>query len=211
MSKNDNKSSGCGCFLAFIALIMLALIITIVVLYSMNPTKLQEAITTVSDKIQVLIDGIDKKTVVPDNIEFPEKETLTEAQKYYYYDQLSDTGKRIYLTIENNVEKIKDGEDNIPLPPSLNELAQKNEDGKELIAKEFQNAWDAFISDRSEYFYIDSSKVCLVTKMTTKANKTSYEFFIGKGDNKNYFIDEFNSKEQVEKAIKEVESVKMTL
>ena len=95
------------------------------------------------------------------------------------------------------------GEDNIPLPTSLNDIAKR--DGKEVIAKEFQSAWDAFITDKSEYFYLDSSKVCLITKITTRGNNADYQFAIGKGDNKTYFIDEFNSKEEVEKALKQIE------
>lgn len=209
MSKENKKSS--GCLLGFIALILLAIIVTIIVLYSMNPVKLQEAINVASAKIQELIDNVDGKQTIKDDIQFPEKEKLTEAQKYYYYEQLSENGKKIYLSIEKNIEKIKNGEDNIPLPQSLNEIAKSAESGKETIAMDFQNAWDAFITDRSEYFYLDSSKVCLVTKMTTKGSNTSYEFYIGKGDNKNYFIDEFENKEQVEDAIKEVENVKQEI
>lgn len=209
MSK-ENKKSG-GCFLGFIAIVLLAIIVTIIVLYSMNPKKLQETINVASAKIQELIYEIKGKPVVSDDLQFPEKENLSEAQKYFYYEQLSENGKKIYLAIEKNIEKIKNGEDNIPLPPSLNEVAKNDEKGKELITIEFQNAWDAFVTDRSEYFYLDSSKVCLVTKMITKGSNTNYEFYIGKGDNKNYFIDEFDNKEEVEKAIKEVENVKQDI
>lgn len=206
MSK-ENKN-GCGCVLGIIIIVLLAISITLIVLYSMNPAKLQETINFATERMQVYIDDLNGKKVQDDNLEFPEEEKLTEAQKYYYYQQLSENGKKIYLTIEKNIEKIKNGEDNIPLPPSLNEFAKSNGNGKEVIADEFQNAWDAFITDRSEYFYIDSSKVCLITKMTTRGSNTSYEFFIGKGENKNYYIDEFKSKEEVDSAIKEIKLAK---
>lgn len=206
---NKKSKSSFGCVLGFILISILAVVITVVVLYSMNPAKLQESFSFASDKINEYINQLKGvSTGEQDNIEFPEEERLTEAQKYYYYQQLSETGKKIYLTIEKNVDKIKDGEDNIPLPTSLNEDAKSNPGGKDYIAKEFQNAWDAFTTDKSQYFYIDSSKVCLVTKMTTKGSNTNYEFYIGKGDNENYFIEEFENKEQVEAAIKSVERVK---
>ena len=206
---NKKSKSGFGCILGLIFIIIIAVAITAVVLYSMNPTKLQESLNFASDKINEYINQLNGvSTGAQDNIEFPEEERLTEAQKYYYYQQLSETGKKIYLTIENNIDKLKNGEDNIPLPPSLNEDAKSNSDGKDYIAKEFQNAWDAFVTDKSQYFYIDSSKVCLVTKMTTKGSNTNYEFYIGKGDNSNYFIEEFDNKEQVEAAIKRIEKVK---
>ena len=206
------EKSGFVRFLEMTIVMLIAIIITLVVLYSMNPVKLKESIVYISDHVAVLADNIydtftGKKTE-EDNIEFPDEETLAEAQHYYYYQQLSQTGKKIYVSIENNIEALKDGQDNIPLPPSLNEDAKSNPDGKEYISREFQNAWDAFITDKSEYFYIDSSKVCLVTKMTTKGSRTDYEFFIGKGTNANYFTEGFTSKSQVERAVSEVERVK---
>ena len=209
MEKENRKKSGCGCILGLIIVAILAFVITILVLYSMDPVKLQNSVNDAAEKMQAYLDEMNGvKRNSDDNLEFPEKEELTEAQRYYYYQQLSDTAKKIYVSIENNVEKLKNGEDNIPLPASLNEDAKSNVGGKDYIAKEFQAAWDAFMTDKSEYFYLDSSKVCLVTKMTTKGSNTNYEFAIGKGNNSNYFIDEFDSKEEVDNAIKKVESEK---
>ena len=213
--KNRNKS-GFGAFVAFILLVIIATLITLIVISSMNSRTLKETLIDISGKIQVGVSNIqnyingknENLSVVPDNIEFPEEEDLTGAQRYYYYQQLSYTAKKMYVAIENNVDKMKNGEDNIPLPPSLNEDAKSNPDGKQYIAKEFQNAWDAFVTDKSEYFYIDSSKVCLVTKITTTGSTTDYEFFIGKGNNENYLIDEFKNKEEVDYAIKEIEQIK---
>ena len=206
----QNENKGLLHFLEILIILLIATIITIIVLSNMNPAKVKETMNMLAQKIQLATDNIQgafgEKTVKEDNLVFPDEEDLTEAQKYYYYQQLSETGKKIYLTIEKSMESLKNAEDNIPLPPSLNDDSKKN--GKEYIAKEFQNAWDAFITDRSEYFYIDSSKVCLVTKMTTKGSNTSYEFFISKGENENYFTNEFNSKAEVENAIAEVEKMK---
>ncbi|MDO4975116.1 MAG: hypothetical protein Q4E61_02210, partial [Alphaproteobacteria bacterium] len=201
-------------FVAFLAIVLLAITVTVLIMYSMNPEKLQNSITvmrnfsqTVQEKMLNSIGKEDNK-IPQDNIEFPDEEKLTDPQKYYYYQQLSETGKKIYLTIEKNIESLKNGEDNIPLPPSLNDDAKANEKGKEYIAQEFQSAWDAFITDRSEYFYIYSGKVCLVTKMTTKGSNTNYEFFIGKGNNDNYLVKEFSTKDDVDNAIKEIENIK---
>lgn len=206
--ENGKKSNGCGCFIGVVAVALIAIIITVVVLYSMNPEKLQQCINDISQKAQTYIGELSGNNKKEDNLQFPDEETLDEAQRYYYYQQLSDTAKKIYVSIENNIEKLKDGEDNIPLPPSLNDVAKSSENGKEIIATEFQNAWDAFIGDKSEYFYIDSSKVCLITKMTSRGSNANYEFYLGKGDNKNYFIDEFDSKQEVDDALEEIERVK---
>lgn len=133
-----------------------------------------------------------------ENIELPEKEKLTEAQRYYYFQQLTETGKKIYVTIEKNIDKMIDGEDNIPLPESLGDIAKSK--GKEYVAEEFQNAWDAFMTDKSEYFYIDSSKVCLITEIRPKGKSNEYKFSIGKGDYANYFIEGFSSRSDVARA-----------
>ena len=205
MSKNKR---GCGCFSVIIILLMIV-IVSFFALYAIDPVNLEKNLNVGVEELRKFIvefSGIEEQT--EENLVMPEEEKLTEAQNYYYYQQLSETAQKIYVTIENNIENLKNGSENIPLPSSLNSVAKSSENGKELIAQEFQNAWDAFITDKSEYFYLDSSKVCLVTKITTKGSNSNYEFFIGKGENANYFIDTFNSKEEVEKALAEIEKVK---
>ena len=64
----------------------------------------------------------------------------------------------------------------------------------------FQNAWDAFRNDNVDIFYIDGSKMCLVTKTIKRGSKTTYEFYISKGQNSNYLINGLNSAEDVTKA-----------
>ena len=153
--KNTNKIEK---FLGVLIVLLLAIVITVVVMLSLDSNKLQDTILSVQNKYIDISQTVKKKIMkrleiedeTPlDNIEFPEIDNLTEAQRYYYYEQLSQTGKKIYITIEKNIENLKNGEENIPLPPSLNEDAKNNEGGKEYIAKEFQAAWDAFITDRS--------------------------------------------------------------
>ena len=213
MKKDNKNKSGCLIFLMIFIIILILSMVGIMFLYTKDPIGFQENLNKWSEQGLSFIEqntGItlrEGKTNENDYIEFPEEEKLTEAQKYYYYQQLSDTSKKIYLTIEKNVDKLTNGEDNIPLPSSLNDVAN-SENGKELVAEEFQKAWDAFVMDRSEYFYLDSSKVCLVTKVITNKKGSTYEFYISKDKEKgqNYFTNEFSSKEEA--AIKQVEEVK---
>lgn len=209
MFKNQNKKSGCGCFLGIIAIVAVIFAIVICIMYAQNPIKLQNNLEDFSNELFKYIEKINGNEVAKEEeLKLPEVEDLTGAQKYYYYQQLSETGKIIYASIENNIESLKNGEDNIKLPSSLNDIAKSNENGKELITKEFQNAWDAFNTDKQEYFYLDSSKVCLVTKITTKGSNTNYEFFIGKGDNKTYFSNNYENREQVEADIQKLQKAK---
>lgn len=206
----SRKKSNFGCFFGIIIMGLLIFIIICMILYYKDPIDFENKINKFSIELNEYIEQVYGKSaeIEEEKIIMPEMDGLTGAQRYYYFQQLSDTSKKIYVTIENSIENLKNGEDNIPLPNSLNNVAKSNEKGKELIATEFQNAWDAFIMDKSEYFYLDSSKVCLVTKITTKGSDTNYEFYIGKGENKNYFIDEFKSKEDVELAMNNVNKIK---
>lgn len=196
-------------FWSIVLIALIGCVVSVCVLYAIDPVKLQNNLIELSEKLQNYIYEMNGQTVpTEENLEMPKEEELTQAQKYFYFQQLSEPAKKIYVTIENNIDNLKNGVDNIPLPSSLNEVAQSSENGKELVAKEFQNAWDAFITDKSEYFYLDSSKVCLVTKITTRGSNTNYEFFIGKGENSTYFTSDYKTKEEVEAALQDIEVAK---
>ena len=181
----EKKKSGCIIFLVILVIVLMTAMVAVMYFYAKDPINFQTKIEGWTNQLLSIVEqntGLDlgsQKPVVEEKIEFPDVEELTEAQKYYYYQQLDDTSKKIYLTIENNIDRLKNSDDEIPLPASLNEVAN-GEDGKNVVSKEFQKAWDAFIMDRSEYFYLDSSKVCLVTKVTTTKKGSTYEFFISK-------------------------------
>lgn len=205
----SKKKNGCGCFLGIILILLIGLIVSFCILFAMDPIKLEKNLKNGIEQLEGFITAqLNIEEEEEENIIMPEEEGLDEAQNYFYFQQLSEPAKKIYVTIENNIENLENGVDNIPLPRSLNEVAKSSENGKEVVAKEFQNAWDAFITDKSEYFYLDSSKVCLVTKITTKGSEVNYEFFIGKGENITYFTEEFETKADVEKALKELEEAK---
>jgi hypothetical protein len=130
---------------------------------------------------------------------------ITDAQNRYYYNQLDDISKIIYAEILGNLDKIKNGEDNIKISSKLSELSNSSDMASELMSS-FQNAWDAFRNDNVDIFYIDGSKMCLVTKTITRGKNVNYEFYISKGKNENYLIDSFSSASQVDEAIKLVET-----
>ena len=89
--------------------------------------------------------------------------------------------------------------DYIKISSKLSSLARKENMNDELM-NAFQNAWDAFRNDNVDIFYIDGSKMCLVTKTIKRGSKTTYEFYISKGQNSNYLINGLNSAEDVTKA-----------
>ncbi|MBO5349164.1 MAG: hypothetical protein J6A89_05030 [Clostridia bacterium] len=129
---------------------------------------------------------------------------ITDIQNRYYYNQLDENSKIIYAEILENVDKIKNGEDNIRISSKLSSLAS-SEDMQAELMNSFQNAWDAFRNDNVDIFYIDGSKMCLLTKTIKRGKKVNYEFYISKGKNSNYLIDEFSTSKQVDDAIMFVE------
>lgn len=191
--------------LIIVAVFLVVAFVVIFVMYNSDPSGFPDRLEEYSKRLTQITADLYGNKKVSDNIELPEKESLEEAQNYYYFQQLDENGKKIYITIENSIDKIINGEDSIPLPASINQYAKEH--GKDGIEKSFQDAWDAFMTDKCEYFYLDSSKVCLLTKTTTLGKNTNYEFFIGKGDNATYFIEGINTKEQIEQRKKELDRV----
>ena len=129
---------------------------------------------------------------------------ITDTQNRYYYNQLDEYSKIIYAEIFGNIDKIKNGEDNIKISSKLSAISN-SEDMNVKLMSSFQNAWDAFRNDNVDIFYIDGTKMCLVTKTITRGRKSTYEFYISKESNPNYLIDGFKSAEEVNKAIKLVQ------
>lgn len=190
-------------------IIVLALIFFIYACYNVDFLKNNKYVIIATSKIEQAIDTITNKAddlaTLIENYEPDEEDDtiyeITDSQDRYYYDQLDDASKIIYAEILNNLDKIKAGEDNIKISSKLSSLSE-SEDMNSALMSAFQNAWDAFRNDNVDIFYIDGTKMCLVTKTITRGKKVSYEFYISKGNNQNYLIDGFNSAEEVDEAVK---------
>ena len=143
----------------------------------------------------------------PNNISNSEVLEGTSVKIKYYYDQLDNNAKVIYDALENNKNNFKKGNYTINLSTKFNDLLHTS-DGERILTDACQSAWDAFTYDNPEIFYIELSKISLITEYTTIGYKTTYSVSIGPGDNTNYFQSGFSSEEQVKEALNEVENVK---
>lgn len=189
-------------------IIVIALIFFIYACYNVDFLKNNKYVIIAKSKIEQTIDTITNKAddlaTLIENYEPDEEDNtiyeISDSQDRYYYNQLDETSKIIYAEILNNLDKIKAGEDYIKISSKLSVLSQ-SEDMNSALMSSFQNAWDAFRNDNVDIFYIDGTKMCLVTKTITRGKKVSYEFYISKGNNQNYFIDGFDNVEEVNKAI----------
>lgn len=127
---------------------------------------------------------------------------------HYYYSQLDENGKIIYTALENNIDNLKKDNHVIDFSTTFNELLNKST-GRYTLNKAFQSALDAFSYDHPELFYIDISKISLNISCVSIAHLETYTVKIcPHEDTKNYLNNSFKSEQQVDIAIKRVESIK---
>lgn len=127
-------------------------------------------------------------------------------QSVHFYDQIGDGAKIMYSTILSNLDLLKKGTGEIKFP------------NEEIIKEtDFQTAWDAFILDRPEVFYIDTSKVALVTTKNSflGITKTSYSLAsTAKDVNGNiipYYNSDFKTEAEVDNAILKIEQIRSNI
>lgn len=122
----------------------------------------------------------------------------------YFYDQLEEYSQIIYKALEANKENMKTGTYRVELGYVFSDLlAQDN--GQEELGNYYQSAIEAFTYDNPEVFYLNANNMYL--NMETIDGKR-YNVYINNGNEANYLIDEFSSKEQIDSAINQIESVR---
>lgn len=133
------------------------------------------------------------------------QEQITNAEKFYY-NQLDEYGKIIYDKLFINIEKLKTGTYTAEYDTTFDDLLHQ-ENGSEVLNNSFQLAINALTFDNPELFYIDITKINLITEITTRAFSTTYRISIG-GNGKSYLSNEFPSVEDVVRAVNQVDTVK---
>ncbi len=124
----------------------------------------------------------------------------------FYYNQLDEYGKILYAGLYKNIDNLKTGTAVTDFGMSFNSLLQE-EGGNEVLGNALDGAINALVLDNPELFYIDITKMFLVTNITTKLFSTTYTVTIG-GNGESYLQEAFTSSEDVEMAIGQVEDVK---
>lgn len=204
---NNNKKNAIGIIIKIVIIVIILLFIY--ACYNVDSLKNNRYIQSAKEKINYVVNNFsnnigENDSSAIENYELDIVDTnqyeIEGAQNKYYYNQLDYNSKIIYKEISNNIEKIKNGEDYIKLSSKLSNLA-KSDDMANALMQSFQNAWDAFRNDNMDFFYLDGTKMCLVTKTIKQGSKVKYEFYISKGKNNNYLMDEFENINQVNEAI----------
>lgn len=124
----------------------------------------------------------------------------------FYYSQLDEYGKILYTGLYKNIDNLKTGTAVTDFGMSFNSLLQE-EGGNEILGNALDGAINALVLDNPELFYIDITKMFLVTNITTKLFSTTYTVTIG-GNGNSYLDEAFSSSDDVNRAIKQVEEIK---
>lgn len=134
----------------------------------------------------------------------------TNIAKYYYYQQLDNHAKIIYSALENNIAYLTQNNYKIDFGTQFNDLlSQAN--GKNVLDKTFQSALDAFFYDHPELFYLDLTKISLMTRSTTFGSKTTYRVSLEPTNGNHYLSNNFANQTQAQSAIAQVESLKNSI
>lgn len=116
--------------------------------------------------------------------------------KRFYYRQLNSIQKSMYDSIVNNIDKFVNGYEAIELDTNDSKAGDY-----------FQTVWDAISLDRPDLFWIDTSKVSLVTTTTSLWGRTKYKYTIEPKDGASYFLDYYNNTSEVKEARRTLQSI----
>lgn len=213
-------------FATFIMSIIIILIIGVISLFGLIIfQEIQELQTAVQpENFQTIIS--DTSDTIDKNIEAPEIITdnaLDSIQNIdsnvsqvdysnvnidrYFYNQLEEYSKTIYKAFESNKENMKTGTYKIEFGNSFSELLN-TANGQEQLGNYYQSAIEAYTYDNPEIFYLSPNKMYLNIETTTTRSGNTYNVYINNGNESNYLVDEFSSKNQVDSAINSITEVK---
>lgn len=131
------------------------------------------------------------------------KQATSGNDSKFHYQQLTDLGKKFYNGIYDMYMQgtLKTGTESYDLTEKgyvTQEQLENYMKGNTELKAEMNAARYAFYADYPEIFYVNFQKLTL---RVTKDAQNKYHANIGSGNLKNYYIEGFTSKEQVEEAI----------
>lgn len=178
-----------------------------------NPPKgsEEETIETGNRNLQELINQLDERPEPP--VEEPEKENPVNVEDdgidKYYYNQLDEYGKKIYNKLYENKGKLYTGDYTADFNTDFDALLHQD-NGEEILKNAFQLAINALTFDNPELFYIDVTKMYLLTETTTRAFSKTYRVSIG-GNGASYLVDDFDEPGSAQAAITITDTYKKEL
>ena len=172
---------------------------------STEDSEILEIEDEVEDSIIVELEGNSVTTIHLSNLNEEQIETFGESY-FRYYDQLNEYSKKMYDALEREKEMLRTGTYTFDFGTEFDDLLKK-ENGSEILNNSFQLAVNAFSFDHPEIFYIDITKMYLLTEITTRAFSKTYRVSIGKNET-DYLYEGYQSQADVELAIEQAELIK---
>lgn len=123
----------------------------------------------------------------------------------FFYNQLTNTQKKLYDGLKENKENMMNGTYQIEYGNIFSDIINE-ESGKEKLGDDYQSAVEAFLYDNPDVFYIDANKLYLTVETSNRLFKKTNNVYIGPKDNSNYYVDGFESEQQVKSAMKKIQA-----
>lgn len=158
--------------------------------------------STVNDEFW---NALEVKLQNQENIEMTEERT----PQNFYYEQLDEYAKIIYDELNANLDQLKTGTYTADFGLKFDDLLHQD-NGKEILENSFQLAINAITFDNPDLFYIDVTKLYLLTEITTRAFSKKFEVAIGP-NGESYLSSNFSSENSVNDAINQIENIKNEL
>ncbi len=188
--------------------LLFIILIAIILLIWMFSNKHNETFQNTVIYLKTLaLETFNPSKTTSNNAMQPEDLEISSDNNKYYYSQLTDESKIIYSKLENNIDNLKTENYVIDFSTTFNDLLNENT-GQYTLKKSFQSSLDAFFYDHPELFYLDLGKFLLDIKCVSLGPIKTYYVEIVPSDNQNYLMDSFDSKEEVEIAINQIENIK---
>lgn len=127
----------------------------------------------------------------------------------FYYEQLDEYAKIIYDELNANIDKLKTGTYSADFGLTFDDLLHQD-NGSEVLRNSFQLAINAITFDNPDLFYLDVTKLFLLTETTTRAFSKKHEVTIGPND-QSYLSDSFPTENDVDNAIESISQIKNDL
>ena len=128
----------------------------------------------------------------------------------FYYSQLDNIGKIIYDKLISERENLKSGNYVVNFGKEFNDLLN-SDSGDTILNASFQSAMNAILLDNPDMFFVDITKMYLLTHMTTYAFRgTIYEVSIGPNEGSYYLNDDF-TQSSIEIADTRLENLKRSV
>lgn len=156
------------------------------------------------------VDNVKEENNIAGDTSNFEASNSVEIENKYYYNQLDVYAKAIYDDLYSHKEDLKTGLYTLDFDIAFNALLHEDS-GAETLEKDFQLAVNALVFDKPEIFYLDITKMYLLTEITTFGPKKTYRFSIGPSNNVPYLSSSFQNIETIRNAEFQIENLVQSL